>query len=652
MAKRKYFRRNKLKCRVKFLRKCVSSLLILWITLFLSSIIYEEHSTSLCSHVNLNDTKQNTVSPTQNSKLFNLEVIKYDNKFTALEQIDLNGKLPELKLQFDYTDKKSNKEFSQSFNSGMINETRTKFQHQGSCYPSSPTNHIPSYASKDALVNQIKLSIMISDSNNLKNLKQYTNESETMEKPFEIKKSKSKKIEVNISENVYFYEDFDSHFDNRTENRNDSLSSKFIHISDVNSPNTYRDLFKLEKSKYNQKTQRNKHVENRIVQQMAIEKQLYEQIITIVSDIFNIINAIYKPARTDWEKVIPRDQETYHAYGGYTEHSKIHPIKLKYAKSPGSVIKPSKLVMLISILVMYAGASTSSAGASGGPTAPLILSTDLYKFKVIHTLNTVGQPVLLEVYKMYKQFDDTKNIKDHLIKDLHMSIHSYRDKFDSTMQNVIETTANSGKDYDISLLIKCLRVLSWQYDRHGQNKWRDENELERRCQKLADKRNQVFHTFSGITIPEMSTEIDEIKNILIDILASLELRYSSESSKINDLKTESFNKISYIRTHPLEKSEIRTCLLQKYIKFLRDEIPSYRNKCREWGKLKILDFLLGSKTFHDIKLLFTEVIVEKSNKLTKNTPVNCKDILRLASPSSILLIESEAGGGKTTIFRF
>ncbi|CAL4066632.1 unnamed protein product, partial [Meganyctiphanes norvegica] len=58
------------------------------------------------------------------------------------------------------------------------------------------------------------------------------------------------------------------------------------------------------------------------------------------------------------------------------------------------------------------------------------------------------------------------------------------------------------------------------------------------------------------------------------------------------------------------------------------------------------------KISHDIKLLFTEMVVEKSDTLNKNTSVNYADILKMAKSFSILLIDSEAGGGKTTIVHF
>ncbi|CAL4131496.1 unnamed protein product, partial [Meganyctiphanes norvegica] len=286
------------------------------------------------------------------------------------------------------------------------------------------------------------------------------------------------------------------------------------------------------------------------------------------------------------------------------------------------------------------------------PTAPLITDEDTNKFKVIYVLNSAGQSVLLTVYQHYKRFDVTKSIKEHLIHDFRIPLRSYRDKFDSTMRNVIENTPESGEKYDISLLIKCLRVLSEQYDRHNQNRWTDESELECKCQKLATKRNETFHSFSGLTIPEMRKEIEAIELLVKDILSSLKVRYPAEIVKINDFEQKTDKKISTILVEPLGRSEIKYCLFQKYLKTLRDEIPNYKDRCKSWGQLKILDFLLKSSTFHDIRLLFTDIIVEKSDSLKSNTRVDYKDILTLASNLAILLISSEAGGGKTTIFRY
>ncbi|CAL4166233.1 unnamed protein product [Meganyctiphanes norvegica] len=285
-------------------------------------------------------------------------------------------------------------------------------------------------------------------------------------------------------------------------------------------------------------------------------------------------------------------------------------------------------------------------------STPIITDDEINKLKIIHSLNTLGQAILLEVYQHVKPFPNSQSIKDHLIQDVHMPEHIFRNNFNATMINVIEGNTESGDTYDISLLIKCIKVLSMHYEPHSQWKWRNENELECRCQKLADKRNEVFHSFSGICTLDMRKQLNDIEKLLIDILDSLAMRFPMESTQMNDYKLNINDRISNILSQPLGKSEIRLCLLQKCIKIFRDEIPSYKTRCKEWGKLKILDFLLGNRTFHDIKILFTEVIVKQSNSHKKNTNVKCNDILILASSSCILLIDSEAGGGKTTIFRF
>ncbi|CAL4066543.1 unnamed protein product [Meganyctiphanes norvegica] len=290
--------------------------------------------------------------------------------------------------------------------------------------------------------------------------------------------------------------------------------------------------------------------------------------------------------------------------------------------------------------------------ASVPSSAPSIKDEDTNKFKVIHVLNKAGQLVLLTVYQKLKPFDDSKNIKEHLIQDLHKPLRSYTDEFDSTMRNVIETTDKSGKHYDISLLIKCIRVLSRHYEPRAQSKWNDEDQLECRCQKLANIRNKTYHSFSGISTPVMRTQIDTIEKVIMDILTSLEARFPSHSITFVDMKTDIHDEISTILTQRLGDKETRIYLLQKYMKLLRDEIPSLKKKCSEYGKLTILDFLLGSKKSHEIKLLFTEVIVEKSNRLNPNESVDCKDIFKMVGPDLILLIDAEAGGGKTTIFQY
>ncbi|CAL4059813.1 unnamed protein product, partial [Meganyctiphanes norvegica] len=643
MARLDIFRRNRLRRRSNFLRKTISTTFIFIIIYSLSSSTYEDHVSPFYFHIQLNDLEPKTTSQTLKS---NPEPIQYNTK-----QTNPNEQLLDIQFTSDLTDKICNKEFRQIFNVNMINETWTKFQQLASCGQILVTNHLPSYVSKEAGHNQINNSILKCDSIYSNLMKQYIIISKLMKISCHYEENICQNIDNKASNIFTFSKDFEADFYNRILNGNYCQSPvNSINMNEFNCPSAYHDIFKVEMVHHNQRTRRSKYVANRIVQPNASEKHPTERIKSIFINVFNTINLILKPEGNNGKIFQQSDLEIIKVYGSYTVNSKLYPINENYATSPGSANEPSKLAMLILIVAMMAGVVAPSSAVP--PTVSLVTEKDLNKFQVIHVLNTVAQPVLLEVYQLYKRFDNSKSIKDHLIQDCHMSVHSYREKFDATMRNVIETTDNSGKEYDISLLVKCLRVLSWQYDPHGQNKWRDDDELERRSQKLVDKRNQTYHTFLGISIPEMRKEIDDIQKLLMDILTSLEVRYPSESRKINDLKTESLNNMNYIRTHPLGNSDIKTYLLQKSMKLLRNEIPSYKTKCEEWGKLKILEFLLGSSTFHDIRLLFTETIVEKSNKLSKNTPVNCKNILTFASRFTILLIESEAGGGKTTVFRY
>ncbi|CAL4126216.1 unnamed protein product [Meganyctiphanes norvegica] len=382
---------------------------------------------------------------------------------------------------------------------------------------------------------------------------------------------------------------------------------------------------------------------------------------TITAQVGSMFNSLYKSVnnavkRVDlWyfgrDRVLAKVSVCKHTSGSFTDHATLHHIQANSTKSSGNLDLPSKLIMAICIYLMYYSASSSLAGLG---LTPAVSDDEINKLKIIHILNTVGREVLLAVYQNLKPFSNSTNIKDHLLNDLHMPENLFRDNFNATMIHAIENNPNSGEAYDISLLIKCIKVLSKQYEPRSQWKWRDDNELECRCQKLADKRNNEFHSFSGISCTEMRMQFDAIEKLLMDILNSLQVRFPREATQLNDMKRDIQDRLSNILTSPMGKSEIRICLLQKYKKLLLDEITLYKDRCKEWGKLKILDFLLGSKTFHDVKILFTEVIVKKSNRHHLNTQVKCTAILKLASSStsSILLIDSEAGGGKTTIFRF
>ena len=62
--------------------------------------------------------------------------------------------------------------------------------------------------------------------------------------------------------------------------------------------------------------------------------------------------------------------------------------------------------------------------------------------RVMHTINTVAQPVMLKIYQIIKPFPDTWSIKDY-------------------MRNVIEGTNASGDQYDITLIKKCIKDIRY-----------------------------------------------------------------------------------------------------------------------------------------------------------------------------------------------
>ncbi|CAL4166019.1 unnamed protein product [Meganyctiphanes norvegica] len=230
-----------------------------------------------------------------------------------------------------------------------------------------------------------------------------------------------------------------------------------------------------------------------------------------------------------------------------------------------------------------------------------------------------------------------------------MTESQYKDNFDGTMRRVIEDSPASGEEYDISLLIKCLRVLSYYYDRDSKKKWRNDIELESKCQKLATKRNDIFHSFAGIDYLNMKKEIEEIELLINDIFSTLKLRFPSEVSEISIKNKEINDQIKDILKQPLAEQDIKFYRCQM---ILRGQIVSYKNRCKSFGKIKILKFLTDSNNLHNVKLIFTEIIIEKSNRFNKNTPVKYTDIMSLVSEYGILLLDSEAGGGKSTTVNF
>ncbi|CAL4113591.1 unnamed protein product, partial [Meganyctiphanes norvegica] len=384
----------------------------------------------------------------------------------------------------------------------------------------------------------------------------------------------------------------------------------------------------------------NKHFTNRIILPRVSEITIRDQIMLLLNKVFNIMTIIVQYLEAWLNNML------ISIVKNESEDSKVHHTQLNSAKSPGNALEPSMLFIATLMLLMLPFPPTSSAGTAV-PLTFRISPHHLNKFKVIHTLNTCGQATLLKVFKCYKRFPDSKSIKAHLFEDFHMTENEFRDRFDLTMRRVIEHSPASGEEYDISLLIKCLRTLSHYYDRHdSRRKWNDDRELESKCQKLATKRNNVFHSFDGLDQLKMNNEMTQINLLINDIFSSLKLRFPSEVSEISNKNKEIDDESKDILNQPLAEQDIKIYRCQMV---LRDQIIPYKNHCKSLGKFKILNFLSVSNNLHDIKLIFTEILIEKSNKFNAKTPVKYTDIINLVPESGILLLDSEAGGGKSTM---
>ena len=64
----------------------------------------------------------------------------------------------------------------------------------------------------------------------------------------------------------------------------------------------------------------------------------------------------------------------------------------------------------------------------------------------------------------------------------------------------------------------------------------------------------------------------------------------------------------------MTQEERQTCenerRFQQHLKMLKGLIKKYKNRWQSLGYIKILEFLTDSNTLHDVKLLFTDIVIE------------------------------------------
>ncbi|CAL4064468.1 unnamed protein product [Meganyctiphanes norvegica] len=292
------------------------------------------------------------------------------------------------------------------------------------------------------------------------------------------------------------------------------------------------------------------------------------------------------------------------------------------------------------------GKAVPGAGAPV-PSAYHITDKDRYKLKVIKALDKAGKDTVLLAYQSYKRFDDTITIKEHFLNYPSKSEEDYKKEVRMQyFRDTIDNTPASGEEYDISLLINCMRVLRRLYEIH-------DDTINRKCQAIADMRNKHCHDLSGISYNEAKKEIKDIECLSMDLLKYLKTKCPSSISHIKDMNKRIKDGIKDILDQPLSQNELEEySKFSQHLKIFDDEIASYKIRCIDWAKIKMLDFLSVCNDLHDVKLLFTDIIVEKSDRSNRNTPVKYSDIIDFVSNTNLLLLDSEPGGGKTTVVKY
>lgn len=292
--------------------------------------------------------------------------------------------------------------------------------------------------------------------------------------------------------------------------------------------------------------------------------------------------------------------------------------------------------------------------------------------KVLQVIRNQGQRVLYQVLLWGWPNDvPVTNMTKHFLIDLPQSGKIKLKVFDKTQQSNINADPK-GDTYDVSLLHKCIKIACVGVAPYEDDAWKpgDDTRLESLVTEIKNERNELFHKVISMDNNTMFSNIEEIRKILIKTIETAGIRFHVDLQETQKIIANVNHNVNAIRDASLDKVD-----LQKYQKVLLHEnlktflkvngSQELKERIKKLVKLNPFHFLDGSNYCFEVGSVFSKIEIGQGNGDSKNQEIEYIDILRLSesceSISSIasnneavtlILLEGQAGYGKTTMFKF
>ncbi|XP_050710144.1 uncharacterized protein LOC126994917 [Eriocheir sinensis] len=284
--------------------------------------------------------------------------------------------------------------------------------------------------------------------------------------------------------------------------------------------------------------------------------------------------------------------------------------------------------------------------------------SDCFRLKLLRVLETAGQKVMT-----YTLLCGTpgKNPSETLIEYLarlpdtstakykNMTTRQKRNCFDRDQKQMIIIDP-SCSSFDITLLFKAITVACEGLD--------DTTDLARLVKKIKDTRNVLVHdVHKTATQHVFLTELKKLQEDFDETLQATKEKYNTDGVECVEKKNEVTQLVHAIRDEKIGNAEIRNFSYEYLPHFQREANEELKQKIDHAKHFNPLSFLSGHEDREvNVKTIFTEIKIQEENKENEN--IHYLELLTLAQNKSapskphLLLLEGEAGSGKTTLVTY
>nr|XP_045606230.1 uncharacterized protein LOC123763219 [Procambarus clarkii]XP_045606231.1 uncharacterized protein LOC123763219 [Procambarus clarkii]XP_045606232.1 uncharacterized protein LOC123763219 [Procambarus clarkii]XP_045606233.1 uncharacterized protein LOC123763219 [Procambarus clarkii] len=290
-----------------------------------------------------------------------------------------------------------------------------------------------------------------------------------------------------------------------------------------------------------------------------------------------------------------------------------------------------------------------------------INSLDILQIKAFKFLNCEGRQALWYIFSIACQKPETQTLHDYFINEVKMEEGHFIRRFFPTQLSKIESDP-SGKDFDITLLFKCLGLPLSGLSKCGSEAWSSDDETKLECliSKVKDQRNDLSH-IKEIKSP---SELEEYATTVTDLLSKTYKlageKYDRDQDEVNECISEMEKQIDFILRAPLkviadDHLQIMLDLKAQQETFVLNASTDLRRLYEVTSKIHPASFMTHTESLQ-VQSVYSKVeVVEERHKYKKTFAIDHDSLLELRTYDekvpSVIIVEGEAGMGKTTLIK-